>query len=62
MDPQIASLCIDNLINKTVQIALLQCTSAYPCQPRDTALRVMDAYTAAFPHVQVMYYLATHFS
>ena len=41
-----------------MQIALLQCTSAYPCQPRDTALRVMDAYTAAFPHVQVMYYLA----
>ena len=25
-----------------MQIALLQCTSAYPCQPRDTALRVMD--------------------
>ena len=31
------------------QLAILQCTAAYPCQPEDMNLRVIETYTSEFP-------------
>lgn len=35
------------------QLAILQCTAAYPCQPEDMNLRVIETYQQEFPDVVI---------
>jgi N-acetylneuraminate synthase/sialic acid synthase len=35
------------------QLAILQCTAAYPCQPEDMNLRVIETYMREFPDVVI---------
>ena len=46
---------VEVLTSITDKVALLQCTSAYPCPPRDTCLRVMETYRDTWPDLHVGY-------
>ena len=46
---------VDTVTSITDKVALLQCTSTYPCPPRDTCLRVMETYRDTWPDVHVGY-------
>ena len=46
---------VDRVTSITDKVVLLQCTSTYPCPPRDTCLRVMETYRDTWPEIHVGY-------
>ena len=46
---------VDKVTSITDKVVLLQCTSTYPCPPRDTCLRVMETFRDTWPQVHVGY-------
>ena len=46
---------VDTLTRITDKVVILQCTSTYPCPPRDTCLRVMETYRDTWPELHVGY-------
>lgn len=46
---------VGRLCNRNASFAVLQCTSAYPCQPRELELRVVSEMRRRYPEVVVGY-------
>ena len=45
--------CVDIFLKKKCNIAILQCTSEYPCPPEAVGLNVIDQIKAKFPNIPV---------
>lgn len=45
--------CVDIFVKKNCNIAILQCTSEYPCPPEGVGLNVIDLMKAAYPGIKV---------